>query len=60
MQARWLLEMGRLEHNEVIKHFTAPSEILPKWDAPLFFLGKYTDEMAESFANRKTGRRYGE
>ncbi|KAM0793140.1 hypothetical protein ACM66B_000616 [Microbotryomycetes sp. NB124-2] len=58
LQARWLLEAGRLEHNDVVKYFTAPSAIRPQWEAPPFYLGKYMDEMGESLVNRKTGRSY--
>ncbi|KAK4058120.1 hypothetical protein OIO90_000859 [Microbotryomycetes sp. JL221] len=58
LQAKWLLEAGRLEHNDVVVHFNNPIAFRPKWDAPHFFLGKYMDDVAGSLVNRKTGRHY--
>ncbi|KAK4054815.1 hypothetical protein OIV83_000739 [Microbotryomycetes sp. JL201] len=57
-KARWLLEAGRLEHNDVVQYFTTPSAMRPNWEAPPFYLGKYMDEIGESLVNRKTGRSY--
>ncbi|GAA5989436.1 hypothetical protein JCM11641_007903 [Rhodosporidiobolus odoratus] len=46
-RVRWMLEAGRVDHNEAAVLFREVQTLAPNWETPLFHLGHFWDRLAD-------------
>ncbi|GAA5943874.1 protein kinase MEC1 [Sporobolomyces koalae] len=47
-RARWMLEAGRVEQNAAIALFKDAGALSAEWESPLYYLGRYWDQLADA------------